>query len=41
MFSPDRELVELYIRFATLQKKLVKLNAELDNVRELIRQKGI
>lgn len=37
----DRELVELFMRFAALQKRLVKLNAELDNFRELIRQKGI
>jgi len=37
----DSELVALYMRFAAIQKRLVKLNAELDNVRELIRQKGI
>ncbi len=39
--SYDKELVALYMRFAVLQKRLVKLSAELDNVRELIRQKGI
>jgi len=37
----DQELVALYIRFAAIQKKLVKLNAELDNVRVLIRQRGV
>lgn len=39
--QPDPELIKLYVRFAALQKKLVKLNVELDNVRELIRQKGM
>jgi hypothetical protein len=38
--KPDRELVDLFMRFRVLQNRLVKLNAELDNVRELIRQKG-
>ena len=37
----DNELIALYIRFAKLQKQIVRLNAELDNVRELIRQKGV
>lgn len=37
----DLELVNLYMRFAKLQKRIVALNAELDNVRELIKQKGI
>ena len=39
--SPDQELVQLYLRFAKLQKQIVRSNAELDNVRELIRQKGM
>lgn len=34
------ELVLLYVRFAKLQKQLVRIQAELDNVRELIRQKS-
>ncbi len=37
----DLELVNLYMRFAKLQKRMVALKAELDNVRELIKQKGI
>lgn len=37
--QPDSELIKLYVRFAALQKKLVELHAELDNVYELIRQK--
>lgn len=36
----DNDLLELYLRFAKLSKQLVRLQAELDNVRELIRQKG-
>lgn len=32
------ELVLLYVRYAKLQKQLVRIQAELDNVRELIRQ---
>lgn len=35
------EIVLLYVRFAKLQKQLVRIQAELDNVRELIRQKGL
>lgn len=34
------EIVLLYVRFAKLQKQLVRIQAELDNVRELIRQKS-
>lgn len=37
----DQELIALYVRFAAIQKKLVKLNAELDNVREQIKQRGL
>ena len=37
----DDELVELYIQFAKIKKRIVFLQAELDNVRELIRQKGM
>jgi len=37
----DKELLELYLRFAKLSKSLVRIQAELDNVRELIRQKGM
>lgn len=37
----DQELIALYVRFAAIQKKLVKLNAELDNVREQIKQRGV
>lgn len=40
MSNPTPELIELYIRFAKLQKQIVKIEAELDNVRELIRQKS-
>lgn len=36
----DSELIELYLRFAKLQKQIVRLQAELDNVRSLIRSKG-
>jgi molecular chaperone GrpE (heat shock protein) len=36
----DSELQELYLRFAKLYKQLYRIQAELDNVRELIRQKG-
>jgi len=39
--SPDSELLELYLRFAKLSKQLVRIQAELDNVRELIRSKGM
>jgi len=39
--SPTEELIKLYMRFATLQKRLIRIQAELDNVRELIRQKGM
>jgi hypothetical protein len=35
------ELVVLYMRYATLQKRLIRIQAELDNVRELIKQKGV
>ena len=34
------ELFELYARLVKLQKQLVRIKAEIDNVRELIRQKG-
>lgn len=37
----DSELVALYARFVAIKKRLVNLNAELDNVSELIRQKGV
>ena len=37
----DKDLLELYLRFAKLSKQLVRIQAELDNVRELIRQKGV
>lgn len=37
----DQDLLELYLRFAKLSKQLVRIQAELDNVRELIRQKGM
>lgn len=37
----DSDLLELYLRFAKLSKQLVRIQAELDNVRELISQKGI
>ncbi len=37
----DSELLELYLRFAKLSKQLVRIQAELDNVRELIRSKGM
>ena len=39
--SSDQELLELYSRFAKLSKQLVRIQAELDNVRELIRSKGL
>lgn len=35
------ELVKLYIRYAKLIQRQAKINAELDNVRELIRQQGM
>lgn len=34
------ELVLLYVRYFKLQKQLVRIQAELDNVHELIRQKS-
>lgn len=34
------ELFELYARLVKLQKQRVRISAEIDNVRELIRQKG-
>lgn len=37
----DKEILELYLRFAKLSKQLIRIQAELDNVRELIRQKGL
>jgi len=39
--QPTPELVQLYIRYANTQKRIVRLQAELDNVRELIRQQGM
>jgi hypothetical protein len=41
LIMDDIELVNLYMRFAKLKKRIVLLQAELDNVRELIKQKGI
>lgn len=35
-----QELLELYARLVKLQKQRVRIQAEIDNVRELIRQKG-
>ena len=34
------DLLELYARLVKLQKQHVRISAEIDNVRELIRQKG-
>ena len=36
----DPELLELYARLVKLQKQRVRIQAEIDNIRELIRQKG-
>lgn len=36
----SQELLELYARLVKLQKQRVRIAAEIDNVRELIRQKG-
>lgn len=36
----SQELLELYARLVRLQKQRVRISAEIDNVRELIRQKG-
>lgn len=36
----DSELIELYDRLVKLQKRRVRIQAEIDNVRELIRMKG-
>ena len=40
MSDIDPELLQLYVRLVKLQKQLVRIKAEIDNVRELIRQKG-
>lgn len=41
LIMDDMELAGLYMRFVKLQKRMVALKAEMDNVRELIKQKGI
>lgn len=40
MSDIDPELLQLYVRLVKLQKQRVRIQAEIDNVRELIRQKG-
>lgn len=40
MSDIDPELLQLYVRLVKLQKQCVRIQAEIDNVRELIRQKG-
>lgn len=37
----SQELLELYARLVKLQKQRVRIQAEIDNVRELIREKGL
>lgn len=41
VFMIDDDLMQLYLRFAKLSRSLVRIQAELDNVRESIRQKGL
>lgn len=40
MIEIDDELLQLYARLIKLQKQRARIQAEIDNVRELIRQKG-
>lgn len=35
-----QELLELYFRLVKMQKQRVRIQAEIDNILELIRQKG-
>ena len=40
-FEPlSMEMFELYARLVKLQKQRIRISAEIDNLRELIRQKG-
>jgi len=37
----DQEMIALYARWHALEKKLVKIKAEIDNIREQIKQKDL
>lgn len=41
LISPDQETIEIYARYSALLKRMAKLNAELDKLRVIIRDKGI
>lgn len=36
VFQPSRELLELYAEFALVQRRIAKLYAKLDNIRQQI-----